>query len=344
LKLRHLVLSLLLVAAHHDARAQEAARDPAQAEALFQAALDLLKNNDWSGACPKFEQSMKLDPSVGALLNVGRCQEHAGKLASAWATYTSARSLNMEGGVARNAQVDQFLSEQLAKIAPRLPRLVVQVAGRPVGLKVRRGDVEIASESLGAPIPVDPGQHEVVASAPGYLTVQRRVDAREGATTTIEIKLDPAPITATKPPGPPALGAPETRKGSSFGARAKLGVVVGGAGLAALTVSAVTGALALAAHAKLSELDESGACTIDNSGGTTRRLCDAGALLEARDQSDRGAALAAASTATLVAGSVLTAVGVTLVLTDRRDRPSVGLVVAPLPASPIPGLAVGGRF
>ena len=44
-------------------------RDPAAAEALFRAARSAVERGDYRSACPKFEESHRLDPAVGTLFN-----------------------------------------------------------------------------------------------------------------------------------------------------------------------------------------------------------------------------------------------------------------------------------
>src|SRR5260221_7405355 len=61
-----------------------APRDPAAAEALFRAGRAAADKGDYVTACPKFEESNRLDPEVGTVFNLADCDEHLGKVASAW--------------------------------------------------------------------------------------------------------------------------------------------------------------------------------------------------------------------------------------------------------------------
>jgi hypothetical protein len=74
------VLAWLLAMGSIPARA---AADPAAAAMLFEEAKALRDQGDWPAACAKFLASMKLDPAVGPLLNIARCHEREGRLASA---------------------------------------------------------------------------------------------------------------------------------------------------------------------------------------------------------------------------------------------------------------------
>src|SRR5262245_38278640 len=80
-----LVVSALLTTSGL-ARAAEP-RDAAAAEVLFEAGKNLMERGDYAAACPKFEESYRLDPATGALFALALCHERAGKIATAWVEY-----------------------------------------------------------------------------------------------------------------------------------------------------------------------------------------------------------------------------------------------------------------
>jgi hypothetical protein len=182
---------------------QQAGKDPVAAEALFKAGRDFIKKGDYAAGCPKFEASLRLNPSASTMLNIAKCHEHEGKLATAWASYNRARTLNDETkGAERRRELDEVALKGIAALEPRLPRLRVVLVRSPPGLKVTRGDKEILPEALGEAIPADPGRYEVSASAPGYKTVKRSAILEEGKTETIEIELEAdTPSPQPKPQG-----------------------------------------------------------------------------------------------------------------------------------------------
>src|SRR5947207_15862051 len=53
------------------------------AEALFREGRDAVKMGEYEIACPKFEESQRLDPANGTLLNLALCEEGWGHLADA---------------------------------------------------------------------------------------------------------------------------------------------------------------------------------------------------------------------------------------------------------------------
>ena len=58
--------------------------DSAAARALFDEGRRLASQGKYDAACPKFEESQKLDPGMGTLFNLADCVEHLGRTATAW--------------------------------------------------------------------------------------------------------------------------------------------------------------------------------------------------------------------------------------------------------------------
>ncbi|MEO8877348.1 MAG: hypothetical protein ABI461_17265, partial [Polyangiaceae bacterium] len=72
--------------------------DLAAAEALFEDGRKSMDANDFAAACPKLEESERLAPAVGTLLNLGICYEKSHRTASAWATFKEATSAARASG------------------------------------------------------------------------------------------------------------------------------------------------------------------------------------------------------------------------------------------------------
>jgi tetratricopeptide (TPR) repeat protein len=166
--------------------------DPVGALALFKAARQLVEKGDYAAGCPKFEASLALQASASTLINIARCHEHYGKLATAWDDYQRALVLNAETkGADRRKGLAELAQKGIDALVPRLPKLRITVSGAPAGLKVRRDGLEIPAAALGDSLPGDPGPHEIQASAPGYRMEIRKVDLMEGKTVNVEITLTP---------------------------------------------------------------------------------------------------------------------------------------------------------
>jgi hypothetical protein len=110
---------------------------------------------------------------------------------------------------------------------------------------VHRDDVELANGSLGASLPVDPGAHRVVVRAPGFEPLTLDVTLAEAEARDLHV---PAlsPRARTPPPAPVVLEE-RPRPVPSDGRDARLGWVIGGAGVALAVTSGVLFAVAVSA-------------------------------------------------------------------------------------------------
>lgn len=192
------------------ARAQEPARDPVAAEALFKAARALVDKGDYAAGCPKFEASLALNPSASTMINLARCHEREGKLATAWHDYNRALVLNREtAGEQRRRSLEEIAQKEIAALEPRMPKLSIVVERAPSGVEVQRDGTTLPAAALGEPLPIDPGPHEIRASAPGHQTEARAITLAEGQTETVALTLRPvaaagaaaAPAKASEAPG-----------------------------------------------------------------------------------------------------------------------------------------------
>jgi hypothetical protein len=320
-------LALALLCSAAPAAAQ--ARDAAAAEVLFSEGRSAFDAGEYFTACPKFEESQRLDPAAGTLINLAACYEKLGKLASAWETWREAlRYLNRQDD--RYPVVDK----RAQALESRLPRLEIKLAaGTPPGANVTRDGVPLGAASLGVSLPVDPGKHVVVASAPQHEQQQYAIDIREGEHKSLVVEPGNAVATGAAPAAPAtatggsAAPAParDTQPGSP--ARKTLGFVVGGIGVIGLAAGAVTGLIAL--DRKNTVRDH-----CQDSGG--RLLCDQ----EGLDAAESGSTFATLSTVSFAVGALATGAGVWLVMTSDESSTRVG-------ARPLPGggaLAVVSRF
>ncbi len=215
-----LVTVLLFVV---EARAEEELPERTAAIALFDEGKRLASDGRIAEACEKFEAAQREAPGPGIELNLAHCWEQMGRTASAWAAYRHVASTDPR----RVA----FATERAEALEPRLARLVVSSLGVEPGLVVRRGGVLMEDGVLGVAVPVDPGEIQLEAEAPGRLPWSATILVLPESTQTVTVPaLEPEP----PPPPPPELPPPPPRSAARKWAAAG----TGGAGILALGAAA----------------------------------------------------------------------------------------------------------
>lgn len=188
---------------------QPARADPPDspgAEALFRAGREASERGDLETACLRYEESYRLESAVGTLLNWAICNDDLGRLASAWEQYRRILEL-FDKKDPRIAMV----RERLAKIESRVPYVTLSFeATTPPGSEARRDGVPVARASLGVPLPMNPGVHEVVVTAAGRKPARFTIKLEEGQ--RLELSMNAGPPVA--PHASPRTDAAPARIGT----------------------------------------------------------------------------------------------------------------------------------
>ena len=204
-------------AAGQQSSGSAAANNRAAAEQLFVRGRELMAAGKYREACAKLEESQRLDPAPGTLLNLASCYDKGGQTASAWAAYKQAASAAEVAGRRAWAVQARTRAQQLE---PKLARLTVVGPPPPrvPGLSVLRDGVPLGQQEWGEPIPLDPGEHVVEATAPGHVAWRQTVSlSNSDETVTIpplakEPTLSPAAAGTAASAQPTQVG--ETTKNS----------------------------------------------------------------------------------------------------------------------------------
>jgi tetratricopeptide (TPR) repeat protein len=161
-----------------NAHAENPADEKAAAEALFAEGRQLMAAEQYAEACAKFRESQRLDSGIGTLMNLGRCYAKQGRTASAWATYGEAAALARAAGQHKREEVAR---NEIDALEPELSRIRIRVATQPgnAELRVTLDGMPIGRQLWGIETPIDPGDHELAASAPGFRAWSERFQARE---------------------------------------------------------------------------------------------------------------------------------------------------------------------
>jgi hypothetical protein len=304
------LLALLLAASALPCLAQGV--ESTVAQQLFEEGRTLVAAGKHQEACGKFEESQRLEPATGTLLNLALCNEQRGRTASAWLNYHDALTR-----MARENDPRQELARQrVAALEPLLPRLLVDVAERPAGLWVTLDGVALGPAGWGVNLPVDPGPHTLRAGAPGRSSVELELAApAAGAVHRVAVPVlaasapvapAPAPAAAARLDEPPPAQPVSSWRRSLGGAAAGIGAV------------ALAGAIYASLEARDAWDERNRRCRAE--GG-----CDEAAV-SASQRSERFAHVADAGYALAAAGA---AASLTLFLLDRKQRARVGAAVSP---------------
>ncbi len=243
---RWLVGSLTLAACLLTGSADGQTSTSAVAEALFQEARELMRDGDFATACPKLEESQRLDPKGGTLLNLAVCHQRVGKKATAWTEYRQALAQAVREGRPKRVELAR---ERLEELDSQLSRIVLVVPepARLDRLVIRLDGTVIGRAAWGSRIPVDQGRHTVVASAPKHESWTYSLEVGETKTVQVRVaQLEPTPPPRPLPAAKPTMKGEAVPPGTSGAAQADaspptLGYVLGAAGLASLGVGTYFG-------------------------------------------------------------------------------------------------------
>lgn len=163
--------------------------DPAAAEALFQEGRRLIKADEVLAACSKFDESLRLDPAIGTLINVAACQERLGRTATAWQHWRAAAD-QLPTTDKRRAMAIRHATA-LEKVLGRLSLTLGPNVANPEQVEVRRDGIRLGPASLGLPLPLDPGIHLVEVLAPGRQPSRYEIAVRPGDSRTLLVEPGP---------------------------------------------------------------------------------------------------------------------------------------------------------
>lgn len=125
------------------------------------AALDL---GQVSEACKKFGESQRLDPATGTLFALATCHEKEGKSASAWGEFLEVAELYKKAG---KTERETAAREAATRLEKTLIRITLTMPDRPKGVEIKLDGNSLSDGILGSAVPVDPGDHTLIVSAPG---------------------------------------------------------------------------------------------------------------------------------------------------------------------------------
>jgi len=155
------------------------------ADRAFNEALSLMDAGRYREACSKLEESERLEPASGTLLNLADCYEHLGRIGSAWKTFEDAARLAKANGKHERERVAR---ERAANLVPRLSLVVLVPPKATPELSIELDGAVLASGAWSSPLVVDAGAHALVVRAPRRLTFSTQLGpVAQGATLEFRI-------------------------------------------------------------------------------------------------------------------------------------------------------------
>lgn len=184
--------------------------DEARAREHFFKGRDLVDKGELGAACEEFAASLRLSPRSSSALNLAECREKQGKLASARASYRELVELARAEGETERAIHGR---QRVKALDSRVPRLRIDFKlgsgdGAVADLELRLDDAVVPPARIGDAIEVDPGEHEITATATGVEPFSRRIALKEGQQEKVVIEL--VPVVRDSPATEPETTEPET--------------------------------------------------------------------------------------------------------------------------------------
>ncbi|MBI4953452.1 MAG: hypothetical protein HY908_15590 [Myxococcales bacterium] len=218
------------VAAHApaDLAAQPAAGAEQAAKDLFEQGYAALERKDYDGACELFEQSLAALERAGTHLGLAQCEEGRHRIVEALAHWRKGLALlpkddeRLAPGAERMVALDQRIPQVTVRLPPGAPpATAVALDGDPV--------------AIGVALSVNPGEHELLTTAPDHVDKRTSLTLEEGARREVVAeRLERVAVPVE--PVDPDLGDGQRMAGW----------VVEGLGLAAAAAFAITGGVIVA--------------------------------------------------------------------------------------------------
>jgi hypothetical protein len=315
--------------------------DSAAARALFSEGRQLMSAEKYSEACPKFEESLRLDPGMGTQFNLAHCWEKIGRTASAWALFLDVAAAARAGN---QAQREAAAKERAAALEPKLTRLRIVVPQPAPDAKIFRDDQEVGKAAWGTAMPVDPGDHVIRVTAEGKQEWTQDVKVPPTSRTfsvTVPALRD---LPVAQPSSAPEkreivsdTSSPRDSGGNGGGGGSKApALVIGGIGIAGLAVGTVFAAQGYSDNQQALKLCHAGTSGNDCNDKAEQDKHD-GLVEDAKRELLIGWVAIGVGGAAVVTSAVM-------LLTGGESSDRAGIDVAPLWLAGGAGATVSGRF
>lgn len=280
----------------------------AAARSLGLQGIKLADAGDCNGAIEKLSRAESLYHAPSILGRLGECQVNVGQIVAGTESLNRVVREELAPNAPKAFRDAQARAKGVLNTAlPKIARLTVKVEPADARPQVTVAGTTIPPALIGVERPTDPGTHQVVVTAPGYLEKKTSVTLTEGGAQELSIQLekDPSVAAASPPPAPPpppvTVGPTPPPSDTAPKKNNTLAYVALGVGGAGLLVGGVTGFMALG---KKSDLE-----------GCQDKKCPS----SESDKLDSAKSLATVSTVGFAVGFVGVGAGIVLLLTGNSS-------------------------
>lgn len=164
-------------------------------------------------AAEKFRKALAIKDTPGIRFHLARCEEEQGAFVEAILEYDRAREL-LDSGV-KAPDVARLLPEARERVRGKVASIVVSLPDGTTDARVELDGKPLSNSVLGVPVPVNPGKHQLRASAVGRTSYVGELELGMGETKQLVIELpraSAAPPTAPVNPLPAPAPRPQTKR------------------------------------------------------------------------------------------------------------------------------------
>lgn len=316
-----LVIAALLGAPIGPAWAAPTKKELAKARAQFQQATELEQAGNYTQALETFREvgQVKMTPQVR--YHIGFCEEKLGKLLTALGGY----ELAMQEAASVDPSFAKEVEERIGQLKARIPKLTLKRGKSAKSGRIEIDGVSVGENSVGSPMPFDPGPHLVEVKLGEATKFSENVSLAEGDAKEVVIEF------SEQAPTPGAVADKPVEKDQSPAKKSggALPWVIGGVGVAGL---AAGGVFFLMKQGKVSELED--ACGADGN------QCPP----DKKSTYDDAKTYNTISMVSLGVGVVGVGIAATMLLTRKSSAPKAGYWVAPAIGPGSGGVAAFGHF
>ncbi|WP_437592225.1 hypothetical protein [Sorangium sp. So ce1000] len=196
-----LLLTAALCAAPAPVAAQSAA-DVAVAREIFIEGSELARQGRWEEARERYERSLAIKRAPITLYSLGVAQQQTGQLVEALESF---RAFLVEPSAPATKAYEKLARKAVQELEESVAALELRLSpDDAAGLEVKIDGVVVPTAALDRLRPVNPGNHTVTMSAPGYREAERSVVAGPGSRVVVVLSLEREAVPWEAPGGPRA--------------------------------------------------------------------------------------------------------------------------------------------